>query len=531
MTPAPRPRPVVLCILDGWGERGEDNQNAIALADTPAWDGFMRNCPHALIDASELHVGLPQGQMGNSEVGHMNIGAGRVVMQDLPRIDAALASGELAGNPRLGQFIARLKASGGTCHLMGLLSPGGVHSHQGHMAALARILNGAGIPVAVHAFLDGRDTPPSSARGFLADFQSDVAVCGRLALATIQGRYWAMDRDKRWDRVARAYRAMVDGEGERAADGRTAIDAGYGRGETDEFLAPTAIAGYAGMADGDGVLMANFRADRVREILAALLDPDFNGFARDRTVRFAAAAGMTEYSSSLNHMMITLFAAESLDHVLGAVVAEAGLKQLRIAETEKYAHVTFFLNGGEEALFAGEERILVPSPKVATYDLQPEMSAPEVTDKLVAAISGGRFDLIVVNYANTDMVGHTGDLKAAIKAVEAVDRCLARLADAVGAAGGVMLITADHGNAELMEDPETHQPHTAHTLNRVPVVIVNPPAGLAGLHGGRLADVAPTILALMGLPQPAEMTGRSLISMNGPVGASRERSSERRALA
>ncbi|MGH6930826.1 MAG: 2,3-bisphosphoglycerate-independent phosphoglycerate mutase [Dongiaceae bacterium] len=522
-----RPRPVVLCILDGWGERADHTQNAIALADTPVWDGLMRDCPHGLIDASELHVGLPAGQMGNSEVGHMNIGAGRVVLQDLPRIDAALASGDLARNPRLGEFIAKLKTSGGTCHLMGLLSPGGVHSHQDQMAALARILNGAGIPVAVHAFLDGRDTPPSSARGFMWDYLRDVAVCGRLTIATVQGRYWAMDRDKRWDRVARAYRALVDGKGETAADGLAAIDAGYGRGETDEFLAPTVVADYNGMADGDGVLMANFRADRVREILAALLDPAFTDFPRARPVRFAAAAGMTEYSSALNDLMTTLFPAGSLDHVLGAVVAEAGLRQLRIAETEKYAHVTFFLNGGEEALFAGEERILVPSPKIATYDLQPEMSAYEVTDKLVAAIASGRFDLIVVNYANTDMVGHTGNLAAAIRAVEAVDHCLGRVRTAVTAAGGVMLITADHGNAELMEDPETHEPHTAHTLNQVPVIIINGPAGIEQVRDGRLADIAPTLLSLMGLPQPVEMTGRSLMGAS----ASPERSVEQRALA
>jgi 2,3-bisphosphoglycerate-independent phosphoglycerate mutase len=527
MSPAKPPRPVVLCILDGWGHRDDSRQNAIAQAKTPVWDGFMRDCPHALIDASELHVGLPRGQMGNSEVGHMNIGAGRVVMQDLPRIDAALASGELARNPRLGAFIARLKASGGTCHLMGLLSPGGVHSHQRHVAALARIVNGAGIPVTVHALLDGRDTPPASARGFMAEFLGDVAVCPRLTIATVQGRYWAMDRDKRWDRVARAHRAIAAGEGDPAPDALAAIVAGYGRGETDEFLAPTVIAGYAGMADGDGVLMANFRADRVRQILAALLDPAFADFDRSRRPRIAAAAGMTEYSSSLNQFMDTLFPAEPLTHVLGAVVAEAGLNQLRIAETEKYAHVTFFLNGGQETLFPGEERILIPSPQVATYDLRPEMSAPEVTDKLVAAIDGGRFDLIVVNYANTDMVGHTGDLAAAIKAVETVDKCLGRVRDAVAAAGGTMLITADHGNAELMQDPQSHEPHTAHTLNRVPVLLVNPPPLAVALRDGRLADVAPTVLALMGLRPPAEMTGRSLIAVDAP----HRQGTEQRALA
>src|SRR5262249_34818480 len=510
MAPKDRPRPLVLCILDGWGERHDRDHNAIELADTPTWHGFMRHCPHALIDASELHVGLPNGQMGNSEVGHMNIGAGRVVMQDLPRIDKAVASGELARNPKLHGFIAKLKASGGTCHLMGLMSPGGVHSHQAHITTLATILNEGGVPVAVHAFLDGRDTPPSSARGFMAEFLASVESCKRLTIATVGGRYWGMDRDKRWDRVALAYEALVDGKGEKAVNAVEAIDRGYARGETDEFIRPTVVDGYRGMADGDGVLMANFRADRVRQMATALLDQGFDGFQRPRVVRFAAATGMSEYSTALARFMAALFPPEPLRHVLGEVVADAGLMQLRIAETEKYAHVTFFLNGGEERQYPGEERILVPSPKVATYDLKPETSAYEVTDKLVAAIGSGAFDLIVVNFANTDMVGHTGNLDAAIKAVEAVDRCLGRVRDAVGRAGGAMVITADHGNAEMMEDPVTHQPHTAHTLNRVPIILVNGPAAHASLEDGRLADITPTVLAVMGLPQPAEMTGHSL---------------------
>jgi 2,3-bisphosphoglycerate-independent phosphoglycerate mutase len=512
---AKRPRPVILCILDGWGERHDRDHNAIQLAHTPVWDGFMRDCPHGLIDASELHVGLPQGQMGNSEVGHMNIGAGRVVMQDLPRIDAAIAQGEVKANPAMAAFIAKLKASGGTCHLMGLMSPGGVHSHQDHIAALARILDEAGIAVAIHAFLDGRDTPPSSARDFVADFERGIAGSGKARIATIGGRYFAMDRDKRWERVALAYDMLVEGKGEAATTAAAAIDAAYRRGETDEFVKPTAVAGYRGMKDGDGVLMANFRADRARQILTSLLDPEFDAFTRPRSVKFAAALGMSEYSTALNAFIPALFPAERLSHVLGEVVAKAGMTQLRIAETEKYAHVTFFLNGGEETLFPGEERILVPSPKVATYDLQPEMSAFEVTDKLVDAIRADKFDLIVVNYANTDMVGHTGDLQAAIKAVETVDSCLGRLRDAVTAQGGAMIITADHGNAETMQDPQTREPHTAHTLNRVPVILVNGAAAVSKLRDGRLADIAPTLLALMGLPPPAEMTGRSLI----PAGA------------
>jgi 2,3-bisphosphoglycerate-independent phosphoglycerate mutase len=521
-----RPRPVVLCILDGWGESSSADHNAIQLADTPAWDGFMRDCPHALIDASELHVGLPPGQMGNSEVGHMNIGAGRVVMQDLPRIDAAVKAGDVARNPRLLDFIAKLKASGGTCHVIGLLSPGGVHSHQDHIAALARILDGAGVPIALHAFLDGRDTPPSSARGFMAQFLKDVSGCAGLRVATVGGRYWGMDRDKRWDRVALAYAALFAGEGERAPDALAAIDAGYSRDETDEFIKPTVVGDYRGMKDGDGILMANFRADRVRQLLTALLDPAFTGFPRSRAVKFAAALGMTEYSAALRPLMGALFPAEELRHVLGAVAAEAGLKQLRIAETEKYAHVTFFLNGGEETPYPGEDRILVPSPRVATYDLKPEMSAYEVTDRLVGAIESGKYDLIVVNYANTDMVGHTGDLAAAIKAVEAVDRCLGRVRDALKKVGGAMLVTADHGNAEMMEDPVTHQPHTAHTLNRVPLVLVNGPAEHVRLRDGQLADIAPTVLALMGLAQPKEMSGQSLMS---PAAKAAETGREQRA--
>jgi 2,3-bisphosphoglycerate-independent phosphoglycerate mutase len=450
--------------------------------------------------------------MGNSEVGHMNLGAGRIVTQDLPRIDAAIESGEMAANPALARFIARLKESGGTAHILGLLSPGGVHAHQDHMAALARLVLAAGVPVAVHGFLDGRDTPPRAARDHLRAFQAARAPGAPEApFATITGRYYAMDRDQRWERNALAYRVLVEGAGATAPDAAAAIEQGYAADTSDEFIKPTAIGGYPGMNDGDGLLMANFRADRARQILSALLDPGFDGFARGRVVRFAAALGMVSYSAALDPLLDTLFEPLELSHTLGAVVAEAGLKQLRIAETEKYAHVTFFLNGGREAEFPGEERIMVPSPRVATYDLKPEMSAFEVTDKLVAAIEGGRFDLIVVNYANGDMVGHTGDLNATIAAVEAVDACLGRLANAVTTAGGALLITADHGNAEQMTDPGTGQAHTAHTMNKVPAILVNAPSWAAALDDGRLADVAPTLFALLGLPKPAEMTGRSLI--------------------
>ncbi|MFZ5789522.1 MAG: 2,3-bisphosphoglycerate-independent phosphoglycerate mutase [Pseudomonadota bacterium] len=509
----PVPRPVVLCILDGWGHRPDPAQpdNAIWQAKTPNLDRLAAGSPMSFLDASELAVGLPMGQMGNSEVGHMNLGGGRVVLQDLPRIDQAIKDGTLAKNPALLEFAAKLEASGGACHLMGLVSPGGVHSHQAHIAALANIVASQGVAVRIHAFLDGRDTPPSSARDHLARFEAALSPGAGIATATVSGRFYAMDRDKRWERVEKAYDALVLARGERAPTADAAVAQSYAREVTDEFVAPTVIDGYGGMKDGDGVLMGNFRADRAREILTALLDPAFSGFARARRVRFAAAAGLVEYSAALNAFLTTLFPPETVRNSIGEIVSKAGLKQLRIAETEKYAHVTFFFNGGEETVFPGEDRILVPSPKVATYDLKPEMSAYEVTDKLVEAIDAQTYDFIVVNYANTDMVGHTGNLAAAIEAVEAVDRCLGRVAEAVTRVGGAMLITADHGNAEMMFDPETGQPHTAHTLNRVPAMLVNAPAGFDALADGRLADVAPTLLALMGLPQPAEMTGRSLI--------------------
>jgi 2,3-bisphosphoglycerate-independent phosphoglycerate mutase len=506
-----RPKPLMLCILDGWGERPNGADNAIDKARAPVWHALMRRWPHAHLNASEHYVGLPDGQMGNSEVGHTNIGAGRVVLQDLPRIDKALAEGKVASLPALQDFIAKLKKSRGTAHLMGLISPGGVHSHQHQIAALAAIVADAGVPVAVHAFLDGRDTPPQSAIGYLQQFQRDIAGHGEIRIATISGRYYAMDRDKRWDRVAKAYAALTAAIGEHADDPVKAVEAAYARGETDEFVLPTVIGDYRGMTDGDGVFFANFRADRIREIATTLLDRDFSGFEREKRVAFAAALGLVEYSTELNRFVATLFPPEDLHDTFGEIVADAGMTQLRIAETEKYAHVTFFFNGGRETVFPGEERILVPSPKVATYDLQPEMSAPEVTDKVVEAIRSGHFDVIVLNYANTDMVGHTGKLDAAMKAVETVDACLGRLAEAVETAGGTLVVTADHGNAEMMRDPETGGPYTAHTLNPVPFIIVNPPGAIGHVENGRLADVAPTLLDLLGLPKPAAMTGHSLI--------------------
>jgi len=500
------PRPALLCILDGWGSREATPDNAIAAAGTPNYSRLLAQCPHALLATSGTAVGLPRGQMGNSEVGHMNIGAGRVVAQDLPRIDVAIEEGALASRPVLQKLIATARKDGGALHIMGLLSPGGVHSHQDHIAALVKAA--AGVPVFVHAFLDGRDTPPKSARGFLEKFLAGIDGIPGVRLATIAGRYYAMDRDKRWDRVEKAYAAIVDADARRFADCFAALDASYAENVTDEFVLPAVLGDYAGVSDGDVLLFANFRADRAREICAALLDPGFVDFARPRVAKFAAAAGMTEYSDALKPLMASLFPPEDVRETLGEVVAARHLKQLRIAETEKYAHVTFFLNGGRETQFEGEDRILVPSPKVATYDLQPEMNAPEVTDKLEAAILSGQYDLIVCNYANPDMVGHTGVMAAAKEAVATIDVALGRLSAAIVKVGGVMLITADHGNIEMMQDPVTHEPFTAHTTLDVPIIAVNAPAGR--LENGRLADVAPTLLDLMGIPAPAAMTGHSL---------------------
>ncbi|MBV8888668.1 MAG: 2,3-bisphosphoglycerate-independent phosphoglycerate mutase [Alphaproteobacteria bacterium] len=511
-----RPRPLVLCILDGWGERKKAADNAIESARTPVWHGLLARWPHSHLEASEHYVGLPDGQMGNSEVGHTNLGAGRSVLQDLPRIDLAIAERKIADLPAFKNLVDKVKSSGRAVHVMGLLSPGGVHSHQDQIAAMAKLLGDAGLPVKVHAFLDGRDTPPKSALGYLRKFQQDVAGHGSIEIATVAGRYFAMDRDKRWERVEKAFRTLAAGEGERANDAAAAVEAAYARNETDEFVRPTTIGDYSGIADGDGLLLANFRADRIREIATALLDPDFSGFERPKRLTFAAAAGLVEYSTELNRFLGTLFPPADLSDTFGEVVSKAGLTQLRIAETEKYAHVTFFFNGGRETVFPGEERILVPSPKVATYDLQPEMSASEVTDKIVEAIRSKQFDVVVLNYANSDMVGHTGDIAAAIKAVETVDACLGRLSRAVEDAGGTLVITADHGNAEMMRDPDTGEPHTAHTLNPVPFIVVNPPAAIAGLEDGRLSDVAPTLLNLLGLPKPSAMTGHSLIRAAAP---------------
>ena len=501
------PKPVVLCILDGWGLNEDTSANAPYLAKTPNFDRIWQDCPHATLVTFGPDVGLPKGQMGNSEVGHMNIGAGRVVAMDLGQIDLAIEDGSFFENDAILAFIDTLKDSGGTAHLMGVVSDGGVHGHIRHVLAAARMVAGAGVPVAIHAITDGRDVAPKSADRFIDE------LCQKLPegahVASVLGRYYAMDRDNRWERVSLAYHAMVHGLGEECATPQAAVKAAYERGETDEFIHPTVIAEAPGIRDGDGVFCLNFRADRAREILRAIGEPGFAEFDTGKRPKLAALLGMVDYSSEHVKYMTTAYPKQVVTNTLAEWVAAKGLRQFHTAETEKYPHVTFFLNGGKETPEDGEERYMAASPKVATYDLQPEMSAPEVAEHLVGAIKD-RFDLIVVNFANPDMVGHTGDLQAAIKACEAVDTGLGQALEALDGVGGAMVVIADHGNCETMVDPVTGGPHTAHTTNLVPVVVVGGPAG-ATLHDGRLADVAPTVLQLMGLDQPAEMTGQSLI--------------------
>ncbi len=501
-------KPVVLCILDGWGIGTSPVANAPALADVPNFNRIWATCPHAQLITHGPDVGLPRGQMGNSEVGHTNIGAGRVVAMDLGAIDLAVEDGSFAQNAGLQDFIAKLRATRGTAHLIGVVSGGGVHGHITHLTAAAHAISTAGVPVAIHAITDGRDVAPTSGAGFIATLTANLPPGARIA--TVIGRYWALDRDNRWDRVARAYHAMVQGDGLPAATASDAVTAAYARAETDEFIAPTVIAGYTGARDGDGIFCLNFRGDRAREILSALGAPAFTDFDTGPRPVWAAMLGMVEYSTAHSAFMTTAYPKHSIANTLGEWVANHGKTQFRLAETEKYPHVTFFLNGGREVPFVGETRHMAPSPRVATYDLQPEMSSAEVADHLVDAIASGH-DLIVVNFANPDMVGHTGILSAAILACEAVDAGLGRALDALEKAGGAMIVTADHGNCELMVDPVTGGPHTSHTTNPVPVILVGGPPG-ARLRDGRLADLAPTLLALMGLPQPPEMTGQSLIA-------------------
>ncbi len=501
------PKPVVLCILDGWGLSDTREANAPVLANTPVFDRLMQSCSHNTLITHGSDVGLPCGQMGNSEVGHTNIGAGRVVAMDLGQTDLAIEDGSFGEADAVQAFIRDMKASCGTAHLMGLISDGGVHGHINHIVAAAAVLSEAGIPVVLHALTDGRDVAPKSALTYLGQLAEDLPDDVRMA--TLSGRYFAMDRDNRWTRVREAYEAMIFAKGPRSHTAETAVKNAYARSETDEFISATIIGDYQGARDGDGFFCLNFRADRAREIMRAVAQPGFSNFPAGTRPNWAAMLGMVEYSRDHNAWVDTVFPARDIHNTLAEWVSKHDKTQFHLAETEKYPHVTFFLNGGKEDPEPGEDRYMAPSPQVATYDMQPEMSADEVTTHFISAIDEG-YDLIVVNYANPDMVGHTGDLAVAMTACEAVDHGLARVVDALAEAGGAMIITADHGNCETMIDPETGGPHTAHTLNPVPVILVGGPEG-ATLASGRLCDLAPTLLELMQMPQPDEMTGKSLI--------------------
>jgi len=503
--------PTVLIVLDGWGHREDTRDNAIANARTPVWDRLWSSAPHTLVSGSGVDVGLPDGQMGNSEVGHMSLGSGRVIYQSISRIDQAIADGSFDSNPAYVEAVDRAIEAGGAVHVLGLLSPGGVHSHEEQVLAAVRLAAKRGAPrVYLHAFLDGRDTPPRSAAASLARATELFAELGAGRVASLCGRYYAMDRDNRWDRVEKAYRLLTEANAEYASDDcATGLEAAYERGENDEFVAPTLIGGRdATIRDNDAILFMNFRADRARELTRAFVQRDFDGFERTPPA-LSGFVCTTQYAADIDAPVA--FPPTSPGNVLGEVVANAGRTQLRIAETEKYAHVTFFFSGGREEAFPGETRILVPSPDVATYDLKPEMSAPEVTRRLVEAIRSAEHDLIVCNYANGDMIGHTGNYEAAIAAVEALDECLGKVEAAVLEVSGNLLITADHGNCEQMLDYDSGQQHTQHTTDLVPLVYIGGRSLRLSPDGGILADIAPTLLELMGLPQPGEISGRSLI--------------------
>ena len=506
------PKPLVLMILDGFGHSDSPEFNAIHAANKPVYDRLLASQPHGLISGSGMDVGLPDGQMGNSEVGHMNLGAGRVVYQDFTRVTKAIRDGGFFENPNICAAVDKAVAAGKAVHILGLLSDGGVHSHQDHLVAMAELAAKRGAEqIYLHAFLDGRDTPPKSAQHSIELMQATFTRLGKGRVASLIGRYFAMDRDNRWDRVEQAYHLIVEGKAEHHAD--YAVDgliAAYERGETDEFVKATTIGEPVRVEDGDAVVFMNFRADRARELTRCFVEPGFDAFQRTRVPQLAGFVMLTQYAASIPAP--SAFAPEPLTNVLGEYLANNGKTQLRIAETEKYAHVTFFFSGGREEPFEGEERILIPSPQVATYDMQPEMSAPEVTDRIVEAIEQQRYDVIIVNYANGDMVGHTGVFEAAVKAVECLDKCMGRIVEALDKVGGEALITADHGNVEQMEDAMTGQAHTAHTCEPVPFIYYGK-RKLKVREGGVLADVAPTMLTLLGLPVPTEMTGRSIVEL------------------
>jgi len=505
--------PVLLLILDGFGYREDSDSNAILAARKPNWDKLWHDYPHTLINASEKFVGLPSNQMGNSEVGHLNIGAGRVVYQDLSRVDVDIEDGSFYTNSALSSAVELAKKNGSALHIMGLLSPGGVHSHENHIFAMLEMAARNDLKkVYLHAFLDGRDTPPKSAAQSLQSLQDKCAALGVGRIASIVGRFYAMDRDNRWERVQPAYELLTQGRAEfAAANALDGLEMAYARGESDEFVKPTAIvpvgADAVAMQDDDVVIFMNFRADRAREITRALTDESFTGFNRSHIPKLASFVTLSRYGEDFD--LPCAYTQDPIPNGFGEYLSSLGLKQLRIAETEKYAHVTYFFNGGREQPYPGEDRILVPSPKVATYDLKPEMSAFEVTDKLEAAILSRQYHAIICNYANGDMVGHSGNMAAAVQAIEALDVCIGRVVKAMQSIGGEVIITADHGNAEQMADNVTHQAHTAHTLNPVPFLYIGRKAKLN--DGGALRDLAPSLLSMMGLPQPAEMTGHSLI--------------------
>ena len=504
-------KPLMLMILDGWGINPDSTNNAVAQARTPNLSRLLSEYPHTRIRTSGMAVGLPDGQMGNSEVGHLNLGAGRIVYQDLTRITKSIQDGDFFTNPTLLDCIAKVKAAGGRLHLAGLLSDGGVHSHNSHLYALVELAKQQGVDeTCIHCLLDGRDTPPQSGASYLQELEAELARIGHGRIATIIGRYYAMDRDNRWERVEKAYNAMVLGQGEQAATAGEAIQASYAAGVTDEFVLPTVISPAVTINDGDAVIFFNFRSDRAREITRSLTFEQFDGFPRQRVPRLSDYVCMTEYDATFG--LPIAYEQQELTNILGGVLANAGLNQLRIAETEKYAHVTFFFNGGVETPFPNEDRALIPSPKeVATYDQKPEMSAYQVAEEVVRRLEQDLYDVIILNFANCDMVGHTGILPAAVKAVEAVDSCVGTVVEKVRALGGTVLITADHGNAEQMVD-EQGEPHTAHTCNPVWLILVDDQRKDVALkEGGKLADFAPTMLKLLGLAQPAEMTGESLL--------------------
>ena len=509
--------PVLLIILDGFGYRVDTDHNAIALAHKPNFDRLWSDYPHTLINASEKSVGLPHEQMGNSEVGHLNIGAGRIVQQELTRVDVSIQDGSFYTNPALSQAVELAKQNDSALHIIGLLSPGGVHSHEDHLHAMLEMAARKGLKkIYVHALLDGRDTPPRSAEHSLQRMQDKCAALGAGRIASVIGRFFAMDRDNRWDRVQLAYDLLTQGKAPfSASTAVAALQQAYARDENDEFVQATVIGEKVGMQDGDVAVFMNFRADRARELTRALTDTVFDGFSREHSPRLASFVTLSSYGEDFH--LLTAFAPGSISNCFGEYISGLGLKQLRIAETEKYAHVTYFLNGGKEHPYPGEDRIMVPSPKVLTYDLKPEMSAFEVTDKLEEAIRSGQYQSIICNYANGDMVGHSGNLTAAIKAIEALDICIGRVVSTMQQCGGEVLITADHGNAEQMLDRSTHQAHTAHTLNLVPFIYIGRKAQIAKAgdlqNMGALQDIAPTMLTLMGLPQPQEMTGKPLITL------------------